>query len=104
MISRKDAITGEPLHRPINACLRPLCSLDGLVKTVSPECASEGLLQQKIKQHLRNLPGESIVAECPAVSHQALLTRLFKREGPFSEKDDDKGYRDALIWHIQCLK
>ena len=29
MISHRDPSTGKPVHRPINACLKPLCAVDG---------------------------------------------------------------------------
>jgi xanthine dehydrogenase/oxidase len=35
MISHRDPLSGEPVHRAINACLRPLCSLDGMMVTTT---------------------------------------------------------------------
>ncbi|HEY9677653.1 MAG TPA: molybdopterin cofactor-binding domain-containing protein [Drouetiella sp.] len=35
MVSHRDAKTGEAVHRPINSCLKPLCSLDGCVVTTT---------------------------------------------------------------------
>jgi len=34
MISQKDQ-TGKAVHRPINSCLRPICSLDGMMVTTT---------------------------------------------------------------------
>src|ERR1700679_1615159 len=33
MISHRDALDGKDVHRAINACLRPLCALDGMMVT-----------------------------------------------------------------------
>ena len=35
MLSHRDAQTGAPVHRAINACLRPLCALDGMMVTTT---------------------------------------------------------------------
>jgi xanthine dehydrogenase/oxidase len=35
MLSHLDLQTGAPVHRAINACLRPLCSLDGMMVTTT---------------------------------------------------------------------
>lgn len=35
MISHKDPRTGKAVHRPINSCLRPICSLDGTMVTTT---------------------------------------------------------------------
>src|SRR5271170_7949846 len=35
MLSQRDPIAGTPLHRAINACLRPLCALDGMMVTTT---------------------------------------------------------------------
>ncbi len=35
MISHKDPNSGAPVHRAINACLRPICALDGSVVTTT---------------------------------------------------------------------
>ncbi len=45
MISRRDPRNGEPVHRAINACLRPLCALDGMMVTTTEGIGSvhEGL-------------------------------------------------------------
>lgn len=33
MLSHKDPLSGTPQHRPVNSCLRPICSLDGMAVT-----------------------------------------------------------------------
>jgi xanthine dehydrogenase/oxidase len=33
MLSHRDAVTGRPEHRAVNSCLRPLCSVDGMMVT-----------------------------------------------------------------------
>src|SRR4051812_21539472 len=33
MLSHRDPVAGTPVHRAINACLRPLCAVDGLMVT-----------------------------------------------------------------------
>jgi len=35
MLSHRDPQTGAPVHRAINACLRPLCALDGMMVTTT---------------------------------------------------------------------
>src|ERR1700677_1750318 len=35
MLSHRDLNTGAPVHRAINACLRPICSLDGMMVTTT---------------------------------------------------------------------
>ena len=35
MLSHKDPSSGEAVHRAINACLRPVCSLDGMMVTTT---------------------------------------------------------------------
>jgi len=35
MLSHRDPDTGAPVHRAINACLRPLCALDGIMVTTT---------------------------------------------------------------------
>lgn len=35
MISHKSPIDGSPIHRPVNACLKPLCAVDGAVVTTT---------------------------------------------------------------------
>jgi xanthine dehydrogenase/oxidase len=35
MLSHLDPATGAPVHRAINACLRPLCALDGMMVTTT---------------------------------------------------------------------
>ena len=35
MLSHRDPDTGAAVHRAINACLRPLCSLDGMMVTTT---------------------------------------------------------------------
>lgn len=45
MLSHKNPTDGTPVHRPVNACLRPLCSLDGMLVTTTEGIGSvhEGL-------------------------------------------------------------
>jgi len=45
MLSHKNPKDGTPVHRPINGCLRPLCSLDGMMVTTTEGIGSvhEGL-------------------------------------------------------------
>jgi xanthine dehydrogenase small subunit len=33
MLSNRDPLTGAPVHRAVNACLRPLCAVDGMLVT-----------------------------------------------------------------------
>jgi xanthine dehydrogenase/oxidase len=33
MVSHRDALTGQPEHRAVNSCLRPLCAVDGMMVT-----------------------------------------------------------------------
>jgi xanthine dehydrogenase/oxidase len=33
MLSQRDFMTGKPIHRAVNACLRPLCTVDGMMVT-----------------------------------------------------------------------
>src|SRR5437016_1965272 len=33
MLSHRDVVTGNPVHRALNSCLRPLCAVDGLMVT-----------------------------------------------------------------------
>ena len=33
MLSHRDAASGDPVHRALNSCLRPLCALDGMMVT-----------------------------------------------------------------------
>jgi xanthine dehydrogenase/oxidase len=35
MISHRDSVDGKDVHRAINACLRPLCALDGMMVTTT---------------------------------------------------------------------
>ncbi len=35
MLSHRDPESGKPVHRPINSCLRPICSLDGFMVTTT---------------------------------------------------------------------
>lgn len=35
MLSHKNPLNGTAVHRPINACLRPLCSVDGMMVTTT---------------------------------------------------------------------
>ncbi len=35
MLSHRDPVAGTPVHRAINACLRPLCALDGMLVTTT---------------------------------------------------------------------
>ncbi|ODU00249.1 MAG: xanthine dehydrogenase, partial [Planctomycetes bacterium SCN 63-9] len=35
MLSHRDVETGEPVHLAVNACLRPVCSLDGMIVTTT---------------------------------------------------------------------
>ena len=35
MLSHHDALTSEPVHRAVNACLRPLCAVDGMMVTTT---------------------------------------------------------------------
>jgi xanthine dehydrogenase/oxidase len=35
MLSQRDALTGTPVHRAVNACLRPLCAVDGMMVTTT---------------------------------------------------------------------
>lgn len=35
MISHRDPATGSPIHRAVNACLRPLCAVDGMTVTTT---------------------------------------------------------------------
>jgi len=35
MLSHRDSSTGDPIHYPVNACLRPLCAVDGLMVTTT---------------------------------------------------------------------
>jgi xanthine dehydrogenase/oxidase len=37
MLSQRDAFTNTPIHRAVNACLRPLCAVDGMMVTTT-EC------------------------------------------------------------------
>lgn len=45
MISHRDPVAGKPVHRAINACLRPLCAVDGMTVTTTEGIGSvrEGL-------------------------------------------------------------
>jgi xanthine dehydrogenase/oxidase len=33
MLSHRDAVTGNPVHRALNSCLRPVCAVDGMMVT-----------------------------------------------------------------------
>jgi xanthine dehydrogenase/oxidase len=35
MLSHRDPLTGAPVHRAVNACLRPLCAVDGMAVTTT---------------------------------------------------------------------
>jgi xanthine dehydrogenase iron-sulfur cluster and FAD-binding subunit A len=35
MLSHRDPLTGAPVHRAVNSCLRPLCAVDGMVVTTT---------------------------------------------------------------------
>src|SRR5436305_14372061 len=35
MLSHRDGLSGEPVHRAVNACLRPLCAVDGMMVTTT---------------------------------------------------------------------
>src|SRR3954464_16004919 len=35
MLSHRDAVSGEAVHRAVNACLRPLCAVDGMIVTTT---------------------------------------------------------------------
>src|SRR5260221_13225622 len=35
MLSHHDPATGAPVHRAVNACLRPLCAVDGMMVTTT---------------------------------------------------------------------
>src|SRR3984957_4068128 len=35
MLSHRDALTNEPVHRAVNACLRPLCAVAGMMVTTT---------------------------------------------------------------------
>ena len=35
MLSYSDPSTGDPVHSPVNACLRPLCAVDGIMVTTT---------------------------------------------------------------------
>lgn len=35
MLSYRDPSTGDPVHCPVNACLRPLCAVDGIMVTTT---------------------------------------------------------------------
>src|SRR5437868_1066529 len=35
MLSHKSSLDGQPVHRAVNACLRPLCAVDGLMVTTT---------------------------------------------------------------------
>lgn len=35
MLSHRDPATGAPVHRAVNACLRPLCAVDGMMVTTT---------------------------------------------------------------------
>src|SRR5579859_4718419 len=35
MLSHRDLLTGTPVHRAVNACLRPLCAVDGMAVTTT---------------------------------------------------------------------
>ena len=35
MLSQRDSVTGEDVHRAVNACLRPLCAVDGMMVTTT---------------------------------------------------------------------
>jgi xanthine dehydrogenase/oxidase len=45
MLSHRDPVSDTPVHRAVNACLRPLCSLDGMMVTTTEGIGSvrEGL-------------------------------------------------------------
>jgi xanthine dehydrogenase/oxidase len=45
MLSHRDPVSGTPVHRAVNACLRPLCALDGMMVTTTEGIGSvrEGL-------------------------------------------------------------
>src|SRR6476660_5956259 len=45
MLSHPDPATGTPVHRAVNACLRPVCALDGMMVTTTAGIGSvrEGL-------------------------------------------------------------
>src|SRR4051794_26412321 len=55
MLSHRDLLTGAPVHRAVNACLRPLCAVDGAVVTTTEGIGSvhEGLdpAQYRIAAH-----------------------------------------------------
>jgi xanthine dehydrogenase/oxidase len=55
MLSHRDPYTGAPVHRAINACLRPLCALDGMMVTTTEGIGNvhEGLdpVQHGIAMH-----------------------------------------------------
>src|SRR5437763_7838680 len=35
MLSQLDSVTGAAVHRAVNACLRPLCAVDGMMVTTT---------------------------------------------------------------------
>jgi xanthine dehydrogenase/oxidase len=35
MLSHRDPVSGAPIHRAVNACLRPLCAVDGMIVTTT---------------------------------------------------------------------
>jgi xanthine dehydrogenase/oxidase len=35
MLSHRDPVTGNAVHRPVNSCLRPLCAVDGFMVTTT---------------------------------------------------------------------
>src|SRR6266446_6736920 len=35
MLSHRDSVTGAPVHRAVNSCLRPLCAVDGMLVTTT---------------------------------------------------------------------
>lgn len=55
MLSHHDAASGAPVHRAVNACLRPLCAVDGMVVTTTEGIGSvhDGLdpVQYRIAAH-----------------------------------------------------
>jgi xanthine dehydrogenase/oxidase len=55
MLTHRDPLTGGPVHRAVNACLRPLCAVDGMIVTTTEGIGNvhEGLApaQYRIAAH-----------------------------------------------------
>ncbi len=118
MLSHRDPDTGAAVHRAINACLRPLCALDGMMVTTTEGIGNvhEGL---DPVQHCIAMQNGTQCGFCTPGFVMTAHAFLQKRPSPSQQEIEDifggnlcrcTGYRPILHgfrhpgWRLRCCR